>query len=161
MNANLRRSEQLDQRLTDSGHQWITRGQSYDASSGDLGQQWRQPLSQRSWPRQPLLIRERGNQIKLPRTAEQHFRVSNGCAQALWKVVPPPRAQSNYLDHASDCMTRALPSCALPKLETPTPRVPKPRFTLVSDGLHTLQPVQTAGNLRERSLRQRAAGRLR
>src|SRR5690349_5341601 len=105
MNANLRRSEQLDQRLTDSGHQWITRSQRYDGSSSEVPEQSRQSLSQRSWPRQPLLMRERGNQIKLPRTAQQHFRVLNSCAQSLWEVVPPPRAQPNYLDHASDPMT--------------------------------------------------------
>jgi hypothetical protein len=104
MNTNRLNSDDLNQSASDPGDQWITGGECYDASTGNLVEQAWQPASQRSGPRQPLLIRKLRDQIKMARAAKQHIRGPDYGPQSLRKVIPPPRAQADHLDHASDCM---------------------------------------------------------
>jgi|SRR5215217_509513 hypothetical protein len=109
MDMNRVGSKHVDQSAADAGDQRITGGEGYDASSGDLVEHASQTFSQRIGPRQPQLISELRNQIKVARTAEQHLRGPNCRSQSLWKVLPAPGAQPDHLDHASDCMPLATP----------------------------------------------------
>ena len=108
MDTNYVGPEQVKQGATDPGNQWITGGECYDASTGNLVEQAWQPCSQRRRPRQTFLIRKLRDQIKMARAAKQHVGGPNCGLQSLRKFIPPPRAQADHLDHASDCMPAAV-----------------------------------------------------
>ena len=91
------------------GNQRITRCKGHDTTPGNLVEQHWQPFSQRARPRQPPLGRKQRDQIEVPRTSKQHFRLLDQAPQPLGNLAPPSRAEPDHLDHASDCMPAALP----------------------------------------------------
>ena len=100
-----RRSPQdLDERAANSCQQRIAGGEGYGPRSGNLAKEPGQPLSQRARPWQPLLVRKLRDQTELSRTSEQDFCLLDQGPETLGEVTPPSCAQSDYLDHASDCM---------------------------------------------------------
>jgi len=104
VDANSCTSEHVDQSAADAGDQRITGGESDHPPPGQLAEQRRERLAQRSRPRQPLLTRNAWDQIKVSRAPQQHFGVLDRCPQPLGKVAPSPGGQSDHLDHPSDNM---------------------------------------------------------
>ena len=112
-----RSPEDLDERAANSCQQRIAGGEGYDPRSGNLAKEPGQFLSQRARPWQPLLVKKLRDQTELSRTSEQYFCLLDQGPESLGKVTPPSCAQSDYLDHASDCM----PGPAIPPTHRFTP----------------------------------------
>ena len=116
MDTNRGTPEHIDQGAADPGKQWIPGGKGHHPSPGNLAEQRREPLAQRSWPWQPLLRRKRWDQVKVSRAPQQHLRVLDRGPQPLRKVDPSPCGQPHHLNHASDCMPAASPASRCPHL---------------------------------------------